>query len=54
MEKLYYTTYISVDLAQYGLFGAKVGKGGINIVMIYNFYSVLHISVVLSIWCSIC
>ena len=29
MVKLFYTTYISVDLAQYGLFRAKVGKGGI-------------------------
>ena len=25
-----YTTYISVDLAHYEIFRAKVGKGGIN------------------------
>ena len=28
MLYLFYTTYISVDLAQHGLFRAKVGKGG--------------------------
>ena len=27
---LFYTTYISVDLAQHGLFRAKVGKSGIT------------------------
>ena len=27
---IFYTTYISVDLAQYELSRAKVGKGGIN------------------------
>ena len=30
--KLFYTTYISVDLAHHELFCAKVGKGGINTV----------------------
>ena len=30
MVYLFYTTYISVDLAQHGLFRAKVGTGGIN------------------------
>ena len=30
MVKLFYTTYISVDLAHYKIFRAKVGKGGIN------------------------
>ena len=31
MVYLCYTTFISVDLVQHGLFRAKVGKGGINI-----------------------
>ena len=31
MVKLYYTTYISVDLAYQMIFHAKVGKGGIII-----------------------
>ena len=30
MVKLFYTTYISVDLAHQVIFHAKVGKGGIN------------------------
>ena len=30
MVLLFYATYVSVDLAQHGLFRAKVGKGGIN------------------------
>ena len=29
MVLLFYTTYISVDLAHHGIFHAKVGKGGI-------------------------
>ena len=29
--KLFYTTYISVDLAHHKIFHAKVGKGGINL-----------------------
>ena len=29
MVKLNYTTYISVDLVQHGLFRAKVARGGI-------------------------
>ena len=29
MVKLFYTTYISVDLAHHEIFCAKVGKGGI-------------------------
>ena len=32
MVLLFYTTYISVDLAHHKIFRAKVGKGGINIV----------------------
>ena len=28
---IFYTTYISVDLAHHEIFHAKVGKGGINI-----------------------
>ena len=30
MVKLFYTTYISVDLAHQVIFHAKVGKGGVN------------------------
>ena len=30
MVYLFYTTYISVDLAHQAIFHAKVGKGGIN------------------------
>ena len=30
MVQLFYTTYISVDLAHHKIFRAKVGKGGIN------------------------
>ena len=30
MVQLFYTTYISVDLAHHEIFRAKVGKGGIN------------------------
>ena len=29
MVKLFYTTYITVDLAHHEIFRAKVGKGGI-------------------------
>ena len=31
MLEIFYTTYISVDLAHHEIFGAKVGKGGIMI-----------------------
>ena len=30
MVKLFYTTYISVDLAHHEIFHAKFGKGGIK------------------------
>ena len=30
MVKLFYTTYISVDLAYHEIFRAKVGQGGIK------------------------
>ena len=30
MVKLFYTTYISVDLVHHKIFCAKVGKGGIK------------------------
>ena len=30
MVLLFYTTYISVELAHHNIFRAKVGKGGIN------------------------
>ena len=33
MVYLFYTTYISVGLAQHEIYRAKVGKGGINIDM---------------------
>ena len=33
MVQLFYTTYISVDLAHQAIFHAKVGKGGISIVV---------------------
>ena len=32
VDKLFYTTYISVDLAYHEIFCAKVGKGGINLI----------------------
>ena len=35
MVELFYTTYISVDLVQHGLFRAKVGAVGIMIYIIY-------------------
>ena len=35
MVKLFYTTYISVDLAHREIFCAKVGKGGISEASIY-------------------
>ena len=31
MVQLFYTTYISVDLAHHEIFHAKVGKGGIKV-----------------------
>ena len=31
MVWLFYTTYISVDLAHHKIFRGKVGKGGINL-----------------------
>ena len=33
MVELFYTTYISVDIVHHKLFRAKVGKGGIIIVI---------------------
>ena len=33
MVQLFYTTYISVDLAHHKIFHVKVGKGGINVVV---------------------
>ena len=35
MVKLFYTTYISVDLAHHEIFHAKVGKGGISMSIHY-------------------
>ena len=31
-----YTTYMSVELAHHEIFSAKVGKGGINIAILYS------------------
>ena len=31
MVQLFYTTYISLDLANHEIFRAKVGKGGIKV-----------------------
>ena len=35
MVKLFYTTYISVDLAHHEIFHAKVGKGGIIPIIVH-------------------
>ena len=35
MVYLFYTTYISVDLAHHKIFRAKVGKGGIILLMYF-------------------
>ena len=35
MVSLFYTIYISVDLAHQVIFHAKVGKGGINGIILY-------------------
>ena len=32
MVSLFYTTYVSVDLAHHEICRAKVGKGGINVI----------------------
>ena len=34
MVLLFYTTHISVDLAYHKIFHAKVGKGGINVLIL--------------------
>ena len=39
MVKLFYTTYISVDLAHQVIFCAKVGKGGIIFCVCYEIYT---------------
>ena len=38
MVQLFYTTYISVDLAHHEIFCAEVGKGGINFKMKRSFF----------------
>ena len=35
MVQLFYTTYISVDLAHHEIFRAKVGKGGKMVLIAY-------------------
>ena len=35
MVLLFYTTYISVDLAHHEIFRAEVGKGGINMLLLF-------------------
>ena len=42
MVYLFYTTYISVDLAQHEIFRVKVGKGGINCCEITRLYPIRH------------
>ena len=42
MVLLFYTTYISVDLAHHDIFRAKVGKGGIMHVKRSFFSSIMH------------
>ena len=37
MVLLFYTTYISVDLAHQVIFHAKVGKGGFSLLYCYHF-----------------
>ena len=38
---LFYTTYISIDLAHHEIIRAKVGKGGINIASIFYLQGIL-------------
>ena len=40
MVELFYTTYISVDLAHHEIFRAEVGKGGINLQRLSTLLSV--------------
>ena len=42
MVYLFYTTYISVDLAHHEIFHAKVGKGGINGVIMFHILHYFH------------
>ena len=39
MVLLFYTTYISVDIANHKIFCAKVGKGGINSLICFFFHN---------------
>ena len=39
---LFYTTYISVDLAHHEIFRAKVGKGGINLIIKSKYSSAIQ------------
>ena len=43
MVKLFYTTYISVDLAHHEIVRAKVGKGDIRVdtIIIFNISSII-------------
>ena len=45
MVSLFYTTYISVDLAHQVIFHAKVGKGGINLNIMPGFYKKFFLSI---------
>ena len=42
MVYLFYTTYISVDLAHREIFRAKVGKGGIEMIQRWEFEQIYH------------
>ena len=43
MVLLFLTTYISVDLANHGVFRAKVGKGGIKLLRLESIASLLKV-----------
>ena len=42
MVLLFYTTYISVDLAHHEIFRSKVGKGVINLLITFFCFCVRH------------
>ena len=50
MVKLFYTTYISVDLAHYEIFHAKVGKCGISYCIVSLMKQILNLITILVIY----
>ena len=46
MVQLFYTTYISVDLAHHEIFCAKVGQGGIKLRIALDFKTLLQTSII--------